>query len=151
MNENRLSHYDFVITILWVGFILAISFMETPLRFQAESITRVVALQVGRLVFHALNYCEMVFALLILVCQVRGQSSQMSRRWFWVAFSILAIQTILLFTILDSRTNAIIENQPVKEAPYHMIYIGLELAKMTSLVGLARCQLLDFKSRLSSS
>ena len=149
--RDRFSQYDFVITILWVGFILAISFMETPLRFQAESITKVIALQVGRLVFHALNGCEIAFALAILVCQLLNTPSKNSRRLFFLTVLVLVVQTVLLFAVLDGRTNAIIENREVQGAPYHMVYIGLEVVKLFSLILLACSQLKDFRLHLTGS
>jgi len=43
------------IPILWLGFVLSISFMEAWLKFQAEGVTQVIGLSIGRLVFGVLN------------------------------------------------------------------------------------------------
>ena len=68
----KTSPYGFVITILWTGFLLAISGMETPLRFRPEQISLVEALSIGRLVFHALNAVELFFAVVLAICLIAG-------------------------------------------------------------------------------
>ena len=142
----RLSDYGFVITILWIGFVLAISFLETPLRFSAESVSVPVALQIGRLVFHALNCCEWLFAVIVLVKLVWSRASRRSRCWYGIAVMILVAQTLILFLVLDARTEAVIQNREVGESPFHTIYIGLEVAKLIALSMLAKYQITDFKN-----
>ena len=149
-NSDRFFNYDFIVTILWIGFVIAISFIEAPLRFQAEGITTPIALQVGRLVFHALNYCEIAFAIWLTVCHFTNQGPRNTRLVLLLVLLILVIQTLLLFVFLDPRTSAIIAGQEVESASYHTIYIFLEVAKLLSLVLLARSQLRDFKNRLTN-
>ena len=48
-----------VTPILWLGFVLSISFMEAWLKFQAEGVTQIIGLSIGRLVFNALNKVEL--------------------------------------------------------------------------------------------
>ena len=45
---------------VWLGMVLAISFLETPLKFRAPGITVALGLGIGRLVFRALNTVEVV-------------------------------------------------------------------------------------------
>ena len=40
---------------VWLGMVLAISFLEAPLKFRAPGITIALGLGIGRLVFRALN------------------------------------------------------------------------------------------------
>lgn len=141
-----LSSWIFVITILWIGFVLAISFMEAPLKFHAPSLTLPVALQIGYIVFHALNLVEISFAGLIIVATYFGNQASRRTIFFTIsAVAILAIQTILLFTILDARTLAMINGLEVSPTPYHIIYLGIEVIKLLILVVLAFSQLNDFK------
>ncbi len=140
--------YGFVITILWIGFVLAIGFMETPLRFSAESITLPLALQIGRLVFHALNICELVFAAGILWLGLWCGSSVFSKGCWLVAAGILLAQTWILFLVLDVRTQAVIDGVAVGESSVHTIYIVLEMLKLLVLTLLAWSQLRDFRVQL---
>ena len=140
--------YVFVITILWIGFILALSFLEAPLKFQAPSVTVPIGLEIGHLVFHALNRIEWLFAMLILINLFVGQTASRTMLITIAVIVLLIVQTLLLFGPLDQRTLAIINGESVGEAPYHIYYIALEVIKLISLFFLVYFQLQDFKSTL---
>lgn len=53
-----------------LGMVLAISFLEVPLKFRAPGITVPLGVGIGRLVFRALNLAEGVLALVLLGCAV---------------------------------------------------------------------------------
>ncbi len=151
---KKLSRYRFVITILWIGFLLAIGFVETPLRFRPEQISLVEALSIGHLVFHALNISELLFAaLLVILTFLPGTVpvTKAQRIHLAVAGTILLVQTILLFTILDQRTLAIIDGQEVPPANYHTWYVGLDLVKLVLLTGLAALQIRQFENNAQNS
>ena len=54
-------------TWVWLGMVLAISFLEAPLKFRAPGVTLQLGLGIGRLVFRALNTCEAVLAVVVAV------------------------------------------------------------------------------------
>jgi uncharacterized protein (DUF697 family) len=56
---------------VWLGLILGISVIETPLKFQAPGITTALGLGIGRLVFHALNLVELVIACVLAIVVAR--------------------------------------------------------------------------------
>lgn len=57
----------------WVGMTVGVSMIATPVRFTATSITRPIALDVGRVVFAALNKAEFVaLVLLLLIVLAQG-------------------------------------------------------------------------------
>lgn len=43
------------VAFVWLGMVLAVSFLETPLKFRAPGITVPLGLGIGRLVFRALT------------------------------------------------------------------------------------------------
>jgi hypothetical protein len=51
------------IAFLWLGMVLALSFLEAPLKFRAPGITVQLGLGIGRLVFAAFNRVEIVLLL----------------------------------------------------------------------------------------
>ena len=55
------------IPFIWFGFISAIWFLETLLKFKAPNITLPLGLGIGRIVFSALNKVEIVLAVLMLL------------------------------------------------------------------------------------
>lgn len=148
-NQDRWCDYGFIVSTLWLGFVLAISVLETPLRFHPESITLPLALEIGRLVFHGLNYTEIGLAALLLVmqcCSVPGRKTKFAYR---LAVAILVAQTVMLFLVLDQRTAEIIAGQEAPASQLHTVYIGMELVKVITLVFLICYQLGDFKNLLA--
>jgi hypothetical protein len=53
---------------VWLGMVVAISFIETPLKFRAPGVTLQIGLGIGRLVFRTLNACEFALAAVVVVC-----------------------------------------------------------------------------------
>lgn len=140
----------FVFTLLWIGFILAISFMEAPLKFQAESLTLPVGLEIGYLVFHALNGVEIVLALVITAITLTQTTTTPVRNLTLFLAFWLFMQTLLLYFPLDQRTLAIINGTEVPEAPYHLIYIGMEVIKLGMLLMLTHLQINQFANQLQN-
>lgn len=138
----------FVFTILWAGFVLAISFLEAPLKFQAESVTIPIGLEIGYLVFHALNGIEITLAVILLVISFSSKTPHTSLRLLIVVIGWLLVQTVLLYGPLDTRTLSIINGEAVPEAPWHLIYIGMEVIKLGMLLRLTHLQINDFEAGL---
>jgi hypothetical protein len=56
----------------WLGAVLGISFLETPLKFRAPGITVALGLGTGRLVFRALTVAEIVLAAVLTTAMIVG-------------------------------------------------------------------------------
>ena len=138
----------FVFTLLWIGFILAISFMETPLKFQAPSLTLPVDLEIGYLVFHALNATEIGLATVITAITLLANWSRNIRLLTFLIGLLLATQTVLLYALLDARTLAIIHGTEVPEPSYHPVYITLEGVKLLLLLYLTHLQLQEYDANI---
>ncbi len=127
------------LTFVWLGMILAISFLEAPIKFRAPGITIPLGVGIGRLVFRALNGCEAVLAIGIAIALAVGQARTAS-----VVLLVLAAADLLACAVLrgvmDRRvigaaaTHAISEEMPRNNL--HFGYIGLEVAKVGLLVAL---------------
>jgi len=118
----------------WVGITVGISMLATPVRFTAASITRPVALDVGRVVFAALNKAELLaLVLLLIVIRVGG----LARRW-WALCGVLALivmaQGLWLIPELSARTDIILAGREPPPSYAHAIYSSLELAKIGLLL-----------------
>src|SRR3954467_7605999 len=60
------------VTFVWLGMVLAISFLEAPLKFRAPGVTIPLGLGIGRLVFRVLNLVEAVLAAAVVVAVAAG-------------------------------------------------------------------------------
>lgn len=143
---RRLRERIFVFTLLWAGFIFAISFLAAPLKFLAPSLTLPVAMEIAYLLFHSFNGIEIGFALLILAITLLAEWSRKARLFTALIVTLLATQTALLYTVMDARTLAIIEGDEPSVRSYHSIYVGLELAKLLALLYLANLQIKEHEA-----
>ena len=143
---SNVAAHRYLLTVVWLTMAFTIGFVETPLRFTAD-IPRIHALQIGHRVFHALNYFEIAFAVGLLSSFLIAPTARRQ----WLIFSaiaiILAIQTILLFSVLDARTLAIIAGRDPGPSPYHLTYILLELVKLLLLAIISWLLVLECRQR----
>jgi hypothetical protein len=122
------------ICFTWVGLTVGISLIATPARFAAGSITRPVALDVGRVVFAALNKAEfLALVLLLVIVRASGRSANL---WAWcsaLALIVLA-QGAWLIPELAARTDIILAGGEPPPSYAHAVYSTLELAKIGILL-----------------
>jgi hypothetical protein len=109
---------------------VGISMIATPVRFTATSITRPVALDVGRVVFAALNKAELVaLVLLLVIVRVSGRTREL---WAWCSVLVLIVlaQGVWLIPELASRTDIILAGGEPPPSYAHAVYSSMELAKV---------------------
>ncbi len=125
-----------IIPILWLGFLLSISFMEAWLKFQAEGVTQTIGLSIGRLVFGALNKIEILFLIVLLVSSYKRywRLKQKTLKHILISlFVILLLQTFHLLPILDQRADLIINGENSPTSYFHFYYVFLEVIKVILL------------------
>jgi len=121
---------------LWLGMVLAISFVEAPLKFRAPGVTIQIGLGIGRLVFRALNICEAALAAVALVGVVLGGAPVVVFVALGVAVAALGAQVVGVRPALTRRSNAVLADAAVAESGRshaHLFYVGLEAAKVVAL------------------
>lgn len=130
-------HLQLFLPMLWLGMVLAISFLEAPLKFRAPGITVPLGLGIGRIVFRALNTVEsLLAALLVVACLVANPGTA---EWVLlvVTVAILAIQLVAIRPPLTKRSNRILAGEDAPRSRLHLAYIALEVLKVGLLVALA--------------
>ena len=121
----------------WLGMVLAISFLEAPLKFRAPGVTLQVGLSIGRLVFRALNACEAILAATIAVALSAAEPSRCVVAVFAVAVLALVVQLAAVRPKLTQRSNAVLaapDQAPGSRSRVHYVYVGLELVKVIALI-----------------
>ena len=122
------------VAFVWFGMTAGISLLEAPVKFTAPSLTRAVALDVGRVVFSALNKAELI-ALILLLILVR--ISGKARDW-WGSCSLLAVivlaQSAWLLPALNARAQMIMAGTEPAASHVHGTYAVLELLKLATLL-----------------
>jgi hypothetical protein len=123
------------VPFLWLGMVLAISFMEAPLKFQAPGITIPLGLGIGQLVFFALNKMEIVCAVLLLIAFWRaGSNRRIEMILFGIALVILVLETAWLLPVLDARAVEVIAGTAPPFSKMHFVYIGFDAVKVVVLL-----------------
>jgi len=143
---RRLALYSFVITLLWLGFVGAISFLEAPLKFKAPGVALKDALSIGRLVFHALNRMEWISAVLswLILLRLRVVRTRGALLLLGSITAILLFQTFALLPVLDARALVIVRGGESAATWHHMAYIVADVVKAILLGLLASAQIQSF-------
>jgi hypothetical protein len=121
------------VVFIWLGMVLAISFLEAPLKFRAPGVTLQIGLGIGRLVFRALNIVEVVLAVVILVSTVATPPSPGAAAAVAVAFAALALQIGAVRPRLNRRSDQVLAGLDAPRSRGHYVYIGLEAIKVVAL------------------
>lgn len=125
-----------ILPVLWLGMVLAISFLEAPLKFQAPGITIPLGLGIGRLVFAALNIVEAVIAIGLILVSVWPKVTALTgtlRVLLWSVVAILVIKVAVVRPPLNARTDLVLQGADPGQSPWHYVYIVLDVLLLSLL------------------
>ena len=120
----------------WLGMVLAISFLEAPLKFRAPGVTIPIGLGIGRLVFRALNLVEAVLAVVVVVAVAVGSAPVAAVVLTVVVAVLLAAQLAVVRPRLNRRSDRVLAGEDLPRSHWHVYYVVLETLKVASLLGL---------------
>ncbi len=122
------------VSFLWLGMVLAISFLEAPLKFRAPGIDLRLGLGIGRLVFRALNGVEAVLAVVLLTAVVAGDVPDRVTVAAACAAGVLLVQLVAIRPLLTKRSDRVLSGEYAGGSRVHLLYIGAEVGKVAALV-----------------
>lgn len=122
------------LTFVWLGMVLAISFLEAPLKFRAPGVTTIIGLGIGRLVFRALNICELILAVVSAGALFVALHTVTVDVAFTFATVALFFQIVLVRPLLARRTAEVLAGQEGPRSYAHYAYVGLEVVKVVALI-----------------
>lgn len=122
------------VDFVWLGMVLAISFLEAPLKFQAPEVTVRIGLGIGRRVFRALNAVEAVFSVVLLIAVFLHTPSVRVIVAVVAAVVTLLLQLAMVRPRLNRRTEAVLAGQNAPRSHGHFAYIALESGKVVALI-----------------
>lgn len=119
------------VAILWLGVVIGVAFLATPVKFSAPSLDLPTALEVGRVTFRLLARVEWVLAALLVVVAVLARE----RLAFtvYVAIALLVLEVAWLMPALGARTDAIRAGLAVAPSRLHTVFVIVELVKCGAL------------------
>jgi hypothetical protein len=122
------------VAFVWLGMVLAISFLEAPLKFRAPHVTLQIGLGIGRLVFRALNTVEVAFAVVIVAIVASRPTPARIVVGFVVAIGALAIQLVAVRPRLTRRSDRVLAGSDGPRSRAHYVYVGFEAVKVVALL-----------------
>jgi len=134
-----------MLPFIWFGMVVAISFIETPLKFRAPGMTHALGVGIGRIVFKVLNSVEAVVAAVILLTWILQPAlvSPPAGLLLGLAMAALALQVLVLRPSMAKRTKALSETALTHDGGTavrakvgtntHIAYITSEALKVLAL------------------
>jgi len=121
---------------LWLGMVLAISFLEAPLKFRAPGLDLRTGLAIGRLVFRALNTVEAVLAVAVVAGLALGAATAATVTGGVAAVVLLVVQLAVVRPALGRRSDRVLAGEEGPRSRAHLWYVALEVLKVAALVTL---------------
>ncbi len=121
---------------LWAGLLLGVSFVATPVKFLAPSLSQAHALEVGRVTFTALQWIEFAAVAAMAALFALLRPGRVPAAIFGLVVALIAGQYFGLLPILDARAETIIRGVEVPASSLHWLYPVLEFVKVGLLVAL---------------
>ncbi len=118
---------------LWLGMVVAISFMEAPLKFRAPNATVPLCLGIGRVVFRALNGAELALAAVIAVTFLVSAPAPGVLAALLIAMGMLVAQLLAVRPRLSRRADQVLAGLDAPRSRAHYAYVGLEVVKVIAL------------------
>lgn len=122
------------VTFGWLGMVLAISFLEAPLKFRAPGVTLRIGLGIGRLVFRALNRVEAILAVTAIVAVALGHPPGRLVVAVAVPAALLLLQLTLVRPRLNRRSDRVLAGEDAPRSSGHHVYVAIEALKVVALV-----------------
>lgn len=144
-----------VTSLVWIGMLFGVSFLATPVKFLAPSLSLPVALDVGRQTFAWFSRIEVLLAVAAFasaaateararaVARIRGAGGAPAPRVSIVLLltvllaAAVALQVLWLLPVLDARVEVILGGGTPPPSSLHTAYVGIEAVKLGMLIGVA--------------
>ncbi len=126
-----------LVAVLWTGMLLGVSFLATPVKFRAASLSLPVALDVGRATFRVFAGVEQGLGILLLIAVLLAGARLWKLGVVLLLGGILVLQAAWLLPALEARIAAIIAGVAPPASLHHMAYAVAETVKLLLLAGLA--------------
>lgn len=136
MKERSILSIRVIIVIFWLGFFMAISFMEAPLKFTAPGLRMVTAVAIGQIVFHALNKCELFFLLMLIGTFCIKRSVNDGWQAVVLIAAIIFAETTWLLPSLNESAVRFMAGKPPGREYLHWLFILQETIKIPILLGI---------------
>jgi hypothetical protein len=121
------------VPVVWLGMVLAISFVETPLKFRAPGITMLLGLGIGRLVFRALAVVELTLTGVLTTARVLGDRTTAVVVLTSLLWAVLVVQVAVLLSGLGRRARLLLTGGNLPRSRLNLVDVALDRSKVVLL------------------
>lgn len=119
----------------WLGLLVALAFIETPLKFLAPGVTVPLALGIGRIVLTAAEIASVVLLFaLVAVSFVHPRVTRGALATLAGLGATLFVQVAIVRPPLNARTDVVLAGGDPGESPLHLVYVATDIALVALLV-----------------
>lgn len=138
MNSPRVAKSLLVIvSLVWLGLVVGVSFIATPAKFLAPTLELPVALDVGRHTFGVFAIVEAVAAVMLFGLALAFRRHLTVAVPAGLVVLVVILEQVWLLPILDARVETIIQGGMPEVSALHSVYVLLEGLKVVLLIALA--------------
>ncbi len=114
----------------WAGVVFGVSFVATPAKFLATSLSLPEALDVGRATFGILKYIDIGALIGLIALTLSGVRSRAELIAVFMLVVITIVQYGWLLPELDSRVALVLQGKSPPSSLSHAVYVVMELLKI---------------------
>jgi len=135
--------FIFAVSFFWLGLFIAISFLETPLKFQVPGMTLPIALELGKTMFGISTNIQLGLMILVFF-NFFLNPSKLNK---FIIFTgvllalILVLEKFWMLPILDARADVLATGKGLPPTPLHNYFIYAECIKAILLLSIGFLQL----------
>ena len=122
---------------VWIGLIVGVSFIATPLKFLAEGVTIPIGVAIGRLTFNGMNILELVLALGLLWASLGRGLLRKNTVMVWLITALFGLKVAVIRPILYFESNQALHGNDPGRSDLHTLYVVAEVALLVALVVMA--------------
>ncbi len=126
------------VAFTWLGMVLAISFLEAPLKFRAPEVTVRIGLGIGRIVFRALNAVEVLLAVALVLAAGWGAATANLPGPVLIAVVVVVVVLVVglvgIRPVLNRRSDRVLAGETPPRSRVHLAYVAVEVVKVAALV-----------------
>lgn len=135
--------FIFAVSFFWLGLVIAVSFLETPLKFQVPGMTLPIALELGKTMFGISTNIQLGLMILVFF-NFFLNPSKLNK---FIIFTgvllalILVLEKFWMLPILDARADVLATGKGLPPTPLHNYFIYAECIKAIILLSIGFLQL----------
>lgn len=118
------------LTFSWIGFLIAISFFEAPMKFQSPLVSLEIGVSIGQLIFGWMNIIEICVLAVIFGSLFFLKPSKKLILLSMGVVLIFLVQFLIIMPLLELAANKLLQGHIRLDSKAHAYYVVMEVVKL---------------------